>query len=144
MLITILIKFFSDYFEKELNQNSCNIDKYYHYSVNAEDKLGIYLGSLDGITSMTDISDGLGVDLNNIALSSNKKAVIEYSCLDLSYLDEYGIDNFDYFISSGEEFALVFTVKSYLASKIQKDILDYLNINIIDYLNINHYLKKKL
>ena len=117
--------------EKELNQNSCNIDKYYHYSVNAEDKLGIYLGSIDGITSMTDISDGLGVDLNNIALSSNKKAVIEYNRLDLSYLDEYGIDNFDYFISSGEEFALVFTVKNYLASKIQKDILDYLNINII-------------
>ncbi len=80
---------------------------------------------------MTDISDGLGVDLNNIALSSNKKAVIEYNRLDLSYLDEYGIDNFDYFISSGEEFALVFTVKNYLASKIQKDILDYLNINII-------------
>lgn len=117
--------------EKELNKYSFNIDKYYHYQVNAENKLGEYLGSTGGITSMTDISDGLGVDLNNIALLSNKKAVIEYDRLDLSYLDEYGIDNFEYFISSGEEFALLFTVKSSLALKIQKDILDKLGIKII-------------
>lgn len=117
--------------EKELNKYSFNIDKYYHYQVNAEDRLGAYLGNIDGVTSMTDISDGLCVDLNNISLSSNKKAVIEYNSLDLSYLDEYFIDNFDYFISSGEEFALLFTVKSSLAAKIQKDILDNLHINII-------------
>ena len=80
---------------------------------------------------MTDISDGLGVDLNNIALSSNKKAIIEYNKLDLSHLAECGINSFDYFLSSGEEFALLFTVKSFLAQKIQKDILDFLNINII-------------
>lgn len=117
--------------EKELNKYSFNIDEYYHYQVNAENKLGAYLGSTSGITSMTDISDGLGVDLNNIALSSNKKAVIEYDRLDLSYLDEYGIDNFEYFVSSGEEFALLFTVKSSFALKIQKDILDKLGIKII-------------
>ena len=117
--------------EKELNKHSFDIDKYYHYQVNAENKLGEYLGSIDGITSMTDISDGLCVDLNNIVLPSNKKAVIEYYRLDLSYLDEYGINNFEYFISSGEEFALLFTVKSSFALKIQKDILDKLGINII-------------
>lgn len=117
--------------EKELNSHSFNIDKYYHYQVNAEDKLGAYLGNIKGITSMTDISDGLGVDLNNIALSSNKKAIIEYNKLDLSHLSEYSINSFDYFLSSGEEFALLFTVKSFLAQKIQKDILDFLNINII-------------
>ena len=117
--------------EKELNSHSFNIDKYYHYQVNAENKLGAYLGNTSGITSMTDISDGLGVDLNNIVSSSNKKAVIEYYRLDLSYLDKYGIDNFEYFISSGEEFALLFTVKSSFALKIQKDILDKLGINII-------------
>lgn len=117
--------------EKELNTHSFNIDKYYHYKVNAEHKLGEYLGNTSGITSMTDISDGLGVDLNNIALSSGKKAVIEYDRLDLSHLDKYGIDNLEYFLSSGEEFALVFTVKSSYAAKIQKDILEFLNINII-------------
>ena len=117
--------------EKELNSHPFNIYKYYHYQVNAEDKLGAYLGNIKGITSMTDISDGLGVDLNNIALSSNKKAIIEYNKLDLSHLAECGINSFDYFLSSGEEFALLFTVKSFLAQKIQKDILDFLNINII-------------
>lgn len=117
--------------EKELNKNNCNIDKYYHYGVTAENRLGAYLGNITGISSMTDISDGLGVDLNNIALSSGKKAVIEYEKLDLSYLDEYRVDNFNYFISSGEEFALLFTIKNSLSAKIQKDILNDLKINII-------------
>lgn len=117
--------------EKELGKNNYDIDKYYHYQVTAESRLGAYLGNIEGISSMTDISDGLGVDLYNIASSSGKKAVIEFEKLDLSCLSEYHIDNFDYFISSGEEFALLFTVKNYKASKMQNDILNDLNINII-------------
>lgn len=117
--------------EKELGKYLFNIDKYYHYQVDAENKLGEYLGMVYGITSMTDISDGLGIDLNNLALSSNKKAVIEYEKLDLSYLSEYAVDSFDYFISSGEEFALLFTVNKTTALKLQEDIYKNFNINII-------------
>lgn len=117
--------------ENELNQYNHNIDKYYHYQVMAEDKLGAYLGNIEDITSMTDISDSLSVDLNNIALSSNKKAVIEYNKLDLSYLDIFHIDNLEYFLSSGEEFSLLFTVKKNSAEKVKSEIYKNLGINII-------------
>lgn len=117
--------------EKELNKYSFDIDKYYHYKVMAENKLGEYLGNIAGITSMTDISDSLSIDLGNIATSSNKKAIIEYNKLDLSYLDIFNINNFEYFISSGEEFALLFTVKNNVAYDIEKDIKNKLNIDII-------------
>lgn len=117
--------------ENELNKYNHNIDKYYHYQVTAEDKLGAYLGNIEDITAMTDISDSLSVDLNNIALSSNKKAVIEYNKLDLSYLDSFNIDNFEYFLSSGEEFSLLFTVKKSSAEKIKSEIYEKLGINII-------------
>ncbi len=138
--------------ERELNQKSFNIDKYYHYKVSAENKLGTYLGNIDGITSMTDISDGLWIDLYNIAISSNKKAIIEYENIDLSYLNEYKINNFDYFISSGEEFALIFTIKKDRFLQIKSDIFRDLGISIIPigriedgngiYLEKNGYLQQ--
>ena len=117
--------------EKELNKYNHNIDKYYHYQVMAEDKLGAYLGNMEDITSMTDISDSISVDLNNIALSSNKKAVIEYNKLDLSYLDNFNVDNFEYFLSSGEEFSLLFTVKKSSAENVKSKVYENLGINII-------------
>lgn len=117
--------------ENELNIYNHNIDKYYHYQVMAEDKLGAYLGNIDDITSMTDISDSFSVDLNNIAFSSNKKAVIEYDKLDLSYLNDFNVNHFEYFLSSGEEFSLLFTVKKSSAEKVKSKVYENLGINII-------------
>lgn len=97
--------------EKELGLNSLNIDKHYHYRLEAETAVGEFLGGFDGITCACDISDGLGRDLSNIAGESGLKAVIDISGLDLSYLKTFGVNAEKYFISSGEEFALIFGVK---------------------------------
>lgn len=117
--------------EKELNIKNHNIDKYEHYKVCAEDRLGSFLSSLDFITSATDISDGLSTDLYNIAESSNKKVVIEYSNLPVDYLKDYNINALDYILSSGEEYALIFTVKKDGSQIVKNLIKDKLNIDII-------------
>ena len=117
--------------EKELNIKNHNIDKYEHYKVCAEDRLGSFLSSLDCITSSTDISDGLSTDLYNIAESSHKKAVIEYNKLPVDYLKDYNINALDYILSSGEEYALIFTVKKDGSQIVKNLIKDKLNIDII-------------
>lgn len=118
--------------EKELNIYDFNIDKYYHYKKNAENILGSFLSSFDFVSSMTDISDGISVDLLNIAESSNKKAVLDYNKLPLDFLKEYNVDSVDYFLSSGEEFALLFTVLESKAQFIKEYVQEKLNINIIE------------
>ncbi len=117
--------------EKQLKKYNHKIDEYYHYEVMAEDKLGAYLGNVSSVTSMTDISDSLSIDLYNIAEKSNKKAIIEYDKIDLSELDYYNVDSLEYFLSSGEEFALLFTISKNMADKIKADIFLKLNINIV-------------
>lgn len=117
--------------EKELNIKNHNIDKYEHYKVCAEDKLGSFLSSLDFITSATDISDGLSTDLYNIAESSHKKAVIEYNKLPVDYLKEYNVNSLDYILSSGEEYALLFTAKKDSSKFLKKLVKDTLNQEII-------------
>lgn len=117
--------------EKELNIKNHNIDKYEHYKVCAEDRLGSFLASLDFITSATDISDGLSTDLYNIAESSHKKAVIEYNKLPVDYLKEYNINALDYILSSGEEYALLFTAKKDSSKFLKKLVKDTLNQEII-------------
>lgn len=118
--------------EKELNIYDFNIDKYYHYKKDAENMLGSFLSSFDFVSSMTDISDGISVDLLNIAESSNKKAVLDYNKLPLDFLKEYNVDSVDYFLSSGEEFALLFTVLESKAQFIKEYVREKLNINIIE------------
>lgn len=118
--------------EKELNIYDFNIDKYYHYKKDAENILGSFLSSFDFVSSMTDISDGISVDLLNIAESSNKKAVLDYNKLPLDFLKEYNVDSVDYFLSSGEEFALLFTVLESKAQFIKEYVREKLNINIIE------------
>lgn len=117
--------------EKELDIKNHNIDKYEHYKVCAEDKLGSFLSSLDFITSSTDISDGLSNDLYNIAESSHKKAVIEYNKLPVDYLKEYNVNSLDYILSSGEEYALLFTAKKDSSKFLKKLVKDTLNQEII-------------
>ena len=132
--------------EKELGIHNFKVDKYYHYNKNAEYKLGSLLSSCDAVTAMTDVSDGVSVDLLNIAESSNKKAVIEYDKLNIDYLKEYNVDYLDYFLSSGEEFALLFTVEKNQAAYLKKSIYDNLKISIYEIGRIEHgeglYLEK--
>lgn len=132
--------------EKELGIHNFKIDKYYHYNKNAEYKLGSLLSSCEEVTAMTDVSDGVSVDLLNIAESSNKKAVIEYDKLNIDYLKEYNVDYLDYFLSSGEEFALLFTVEKNQAAYLKKSIYDNLKISIYEIGRIEHgeglYLEK--
>lgn len=118
--------------EKELNIHDFSVDKYYHYKKDAEYALGSMLSSFDFVSSMTDISDGLSIDLLNIARSSNKKAVLEYNKLPLEYLNEYNVDCVDYFLSSGEEFALLFTVENSKSQFIKDYIQEKLGIQIIE------------
>lgn len=106
--------------EKELGQNNFNINKYMHYNTYPEHKLGELLGNIEGVTSLTDISDGLSTDLINILESSNKKGVLEYEKLPLSHLYDYNINHLDYFLSSGEEYSLLFTVEKESASYVKE------------------------
>ncbi len=111
--------------ECELGTHQHNIDKYKHYSLNAETKLGALLGSIDCITACTDISDGLGIDLGNIATSSNVKIV-----LDSDKLTDASVFNIDYAIQSGEEYALVFCVQDYMAEELERYIFRVLSKEI--------------
>lgn len=124
--------------EKELGIHNFNIDKYYHYNMNAEYKLGRLLSNYDAVTSMTDVSDGISVDLLNLAESSNKKAVIEYDKLNIEYLKDYNVDYLEYFLSSGEEFALLFTIEKSHAEYIKQSIYDNLKISIYEIGRIEH------
>ena len=78
--------------------------------------------------------------------SSNKKAVIKYDKLNIDYLKEYNVDYLDYFLSSGEEFALLFTVEKSQAAYLKKSIYDNLKISIYEIGRIEHgeglYLEK--
>lgn len=117
--------------EKELGVNNFAIDKYYHYGVRAEDKLGSYLGLTGKVNAMTDISDGLISELFNLSNSSRVKMVIDYDLLDFSHLYGYEIDFYEYFMSSGEEYSLVFTVEEKESLSLEKQVYDDLGINLI-------------
>jgi thiamine-monophosphate kinase len=96
--------------ENELYDMHPSIKKYYNYTIKAEKELGKLLGKLDGITSCIDVSDGLGVDANHISEESNVKVVIEADKLPVDHLKEFNIDKLKYILTSGEEYALIFTV----------------------------------
>lgn len=114
--------------EKELGLNNVGIDKYYHYSLTAETKAGKFLSEFSGVNSCCDLSDGLGRDLANIASESGLKAVLDLSSVDLGYLNEYGVDELDYFLSSGEEFALIFSVSQDRASLLEENFVNELGV----------------
>lgn len=80
-----------------------------------EDKIGELLGSIDGVTACIDISDGLGADLRHIADASKVGLRLYYERIppcDLPFDTEKSIE---YALSSGEEYALAFTVNRDLA-----------------------------
>ncbi|AEI13734.1 thiamine-monophosphate kinase [Flexistipes sinusarabici DSM 4947] len=96
--------------EKELGADF-DIDAFKHYKMMAEKELGEVLGNVGTVTSCIDISDGLGRDASHLSEESGVKIVIEEKRLPFSHLKQFDVDKVDYFINSGEEFALLFTAK---------------------------------
>lgn len=96
--------------EKELGADF-DIDAYEHYKTMAEKELGKVLGDMGTVTSCIDVSDGLGRDAAHLSEESDVKIVIEAKRLPLSHLKPFDVDKVDYFVNSGEEFALIFTAK---------------------------------
>lgn len=96
---------------KLLEQELAGEPIYEHYRVQAELELGKLLGEF-GVNSCIDISDGLGQDAGHIAKASKVK--IEISPL----LFPFG----ECSLSSGEEFALLFTVSADVSAELTKII----------------------
>lgn len=106
--------------ENELTGTSV-INPYYHYDITAEAELGQLLGKLKGVTSCIDISDGLGKDAYHVSENSGVKIVIEHEKLPLEALEGFNINETDYFINSGEEFALLFTGDDNVQTELEKE-----------------------
>lgn len=122
--------------ERELNIKNHLIDPHLHYKQVAEVKLGGLLGTLSCVTSCIDISDGLGRDLSHISESSNVKIVVDEKLLHVKHLEKYNLDNpIDYVLTSGEEYALAFTIDRNHISKFENTISDYPNIHKIGYVS---------
>lgn len=113
--------------ENELEKKFYNIEKYYHYKINAENEVGAFLGSKDYITSATDVSDGLGIDLSNISKMSDVKIIINKEKLNFSELDFLGDKKIDYILSSGEEYSIAFTVASSYKKEFEKEFIEKFN-----------------
>ncbi len=96
--------------ETELGLSQYNCDPYYHYKLEAEDKLGEILGTITDVTSCIDISDGLGRDAAHISRMSGVKVVIYDNYLPYAYLGKFHINKQNYILTSGEEYALLFTI----------------------------------
>jgi thiamine-monophosphate kinase len=82
----------------------------YYYQVAAEPALGELLGSIGGVTACLDISDGLGRDLSHISSASGVKIVLEHDKIPIADILISEEEKLEFAISSGEEYALAFTV----------------------------------
>ncbi len=76
---------------------------------------GQFLASYSGVNAMIDLSDGLMKDLKHILMASNKGATIHLDKVPLSenYLSSYDLfskNKYEYAISGGEDYSLLFTV----------------------------------
>lgn len=132
--------------EKELYNKHEPIESFYHYRISAEFELGKTLGTLKGVTSCIDISDGLGVDANHLSEESQVKVIIDANRLPIGHLKDFKVNEIKYVITSGEEYALLFTVDKCEFSRIATEIKKLLNREIyaIGYIDEGQgtYLKK--
>jgi thiamine-monophosphate kinase len=94
--------------KQQLEEELAGGDVYNHYLVKAETELGDLLGRTGIATSCIDVSDGLGRDASHISDMSGVKIVVE---ADRVPVEQIKVENsLEYAISSGEEFALLFTI----------------------------------
>lgn len=80
----------------------------------AEEALGPWLAETGLVTAMTDISDGLGRDLDHLAQASGLGAVVEAGLAPLApgvaaWAGQGGRPPLDYALFGGEDYALLFT-----------------------------------
>ncbi len=126
------------------------LDLYYHYNRPPETKLGLHLAATGVVTSCMDISDGLGVDLTRLGKSSGVRCVVHEDALPLEHIETMvdrvqklggmiGVDGTDvgrvspleHALSSGQEFALLFTVAPQEAYGLQEHLRTALGREII-------------
>ena len=91
-----------------LEEELAGSETYNHYLVKAETELGHLLGAAGYASSCIDVSDGAGRDASHIADMSCVKIVFEAGKIPVEHLKKD--DPVLYALSSGEEFALLFTV----------------------------------
>lgn len=107
--------------EKELGIREHPADPLSHYAKTAEKDAGAFLGSIKGVTAAADVSDGLGADAGHIARMSGVKITIDAELLNFPELTFLKQEAASYAVSSGEEFALVFTAKKNAAARIERN-----------------------
>jgi len=117
---------------QELEEIDFGIKEFYHYTLKAEYELGKLLGNSNSVTSCIDISDGLSSELNHLAKQSNVKIIIDKNKLPLDELKKYSENALSLSMQSGEEYALLFTVKQNEFLNLKKIIYDKLQIKIIE------------
>lgn len=108
--------------ENEITEKKFDIEEFYHYRIIAESSLGTLLGSLKGVNACIDISDGLGVDSQHLAMESNVKIEINEELLPIKHLLKFKVDNLKYLLNSGEEYALLFTIDPQFKDSIINEI----------------------
>lgn len=117
---------------QELTDIDHGLEPYAHYRLTAEKKLGALLGESGAVTSCIDISDGLGSEACHLAVSSGVTLRLMKPMLPLDELISYSDDPLDLCIGSGEEYALLFTVKETEANALMASIRTQLGIDIIE------------
>lgn len=99
--------------------------------------LGQKLAQSGWVTAMIDISDGLIADLKHICESSGVKSQVSFKnlarLLSQNMLLEHGLRNLDKFIAyGGEDYELLFTVKTNAPEEFVTELSKYFNIPITE------------
>lgn len=116
--------------EVELGTHTHPISPKQHFSVMAEAQLGALLSHLDGISSCIDISDGLGKDASHIAEESGFQVQIDSRLLPVVHLTQFNINAQEYALTSGEEYALLFTVRPESIKLVMRQIKEHLGRSV--------------
>ena len=96
--------------ENEISATSYDIEEFLHYKMRAETEVAKLLGGCKYVNSCIDISDGLISEAVHIAKSSKVSVSIDVDNLPLEHLKNYTDNPLKTFITSGEEYALLFSV----------------------------------
>jgi len=108
------------------------LNNYYHaieMDNSPEHELGEFLGRTEGVNACVDISDGLGRDLSQIAAASGVRIIIKKAALPLPKLPLTHEQLYEYALSSGEEYALLFTAEQGTKIAYDKPLYEIGNIS---------------